>query len=69
MAAAFGFDFVNGKFSLDGDGEAENTYTDTKDITTFVVHTLTSFPKENLEWQIFRIEGERIVSPDPFVYL
>lgn len=62
MAAAFGFDFVNGKFNVNGEGEAEVSYTDTRDITTFVAHTLTSFPKEKLEWQIFRIESERIVS-------
>ena len=58
----FGFDFVNGKFNLLGNGEAENSYTASEDIGRFVAHALTAFSKGTLEWHIFRIEGDRTVS-------
>ena len=62
-AALFGFDFVNGKFDLPGNGKAENSYTASEDAARFVAHALTALPKEALEWHIFRIEGERTVCP------
>lgn len=61
-ARAFGFDFVGGNFVLQGKGEAENSYTSTNDIARLVAHVLTSLPSDELEWRIFRIEGERTVS-------
>lgn len=53
---------MNGKFTIQDSGEAANSCTATDDIARFVAHTLTTFPKDKLEWRVFRIEGERIVS-------
>lgn len=63
MDRALGLDIRNGKASVGGDGNTPISWTTSPDIARFVVYVLTSLPASKLEWQTFRIEGERAVSP------
>ncbi|KAI0344661.1 NAD-P-binding protein [Trametopsis cervina] len=54
----FGWDLKNGKATIFGDGEAQNTWTDAPDIARYVAYVLTHLPREKLEWQTLRIQGE-----------
>lgn len=57
-----GFDFVKGELKIPGSGTAAITWTHRIDIGRYVVHVLTTLPKEKIEWRTFRMEGERAVS-------
>lgn len=63
MDRALGLDIKNGKASVGGDGNTPISWTTSPDIARFVAYVLTSLPASKLEWQTFRIEGERAVSP------
>ena len=65
FAEVFGFDFKNEKVVIEGEGTSSLSWTTRTDIARFVVHSLTAFPKEKLEWQRLPIEGERLVSSCP----
>ncbi|KLO19055.1 NAD-binding protein [Schizopora paradoxa] len=56
-------DFVlkpqNGKAAFGGSGDVPISWTSMPDIARFVSHVLTTLPKKELEWRIFRIEGDR----------
>ncbi|KAL5531647.1 hypothetical protein ACEPAG_4524 [Sanghuangporus baumii] len=56
---ATGFDFINGKITVPGEGTSPISWTTRDDIGRFVAHVLTELPKDKLEWRIFRIEGDR----------
>jgi hypothetical protein len=60
----FGFDLLNGKITIRGDGEAELSMTTLDDVTSYTVHALTEFPRETLEGGRFYIEADRVVSHD-----
>jgi len=54
-----GFDFKNGKVAIGGSGNEPISWTSIPDVARFVAHVLTALPKKELEWRIFRIEGDR----------
>jgi hypothetical protein len=58
----FGFDLKNGKINIQGEGNAQLSTTSMTDVSRFVVHVLTTLPREQLENVSFHIEGDRIVS-------
>ncbi|KAL5536930.1 hypothetical protein ACEPAF_753 [Sanghuangporus sanghuang] len=60
LSEYFGFDFVNGKITVPGTGDAPFSWTTRPDIGRFVAHVLTVLPKERLEWKTFKIESDRI---------
>ncbi|KAL5513170.1 hypothetical protein ACEPAH_3568 [Sanghuangporus vaninii] len=55
-----GFDFVHGKITIQGTGDAPVSWTTRADIGRFVAHALTTLPREKLEWKTFKIEADRI---------
>ena len=65
FAKMWGFDFADGKVTIHGDGSALISWTTCRDISQFVVHSLTEFAEEDLHWKTFAIEGDRIVSNYP----
>lgn len=58
-----GFDFANGKVDIGGTGNTPVSFTSRSDIARYVTHVLTTLPGSKLEGRIFRIEGDRLVSP------
>ncbi|KAI0344660.1 NAD-P-binding protein [Trametopsis cervina] len=54
----FGWDVKNGKATIFGDGDAQNSWTDAPDVARYVAHVLTHVPREKLEWQTLRIQGD-----------
>jgi hypothetical protein len=57
-----GFDFVNGKVTIAGEGNAAVSWTTRADIAAWLVNVLIQQPREKLLWSTFRIEGDRCVS-------
>lgn len=55
-------DLSSGKATVAGNGNAEISFTSTRDIARFVAHVLTALPASKLENSFFAIEGERTVS-------
>ncbi|KAI0343511.1 NAD-P-binding protein [Trametopsis cervina] len=53
-----GWDLKNGKITIFGHGEAKNTWTDIPDIARYIAHVFTEVPREKLEWQTLRIQGD-----------
>jgi hypothetical protein len=58
----FGWDLVNSKIKIRGQGEQPISMTSIHDVARFAAHVLTVFPREKLENAKFFIEGERVVS-------
>ncbi|KLO19053.1 NAD-P-binding protein [Schizopora paradoxa] len=59
LKSTFKFDFKGRKVFFGGSGGAPISWTCLPDIGRFVPHALTTVPKEELKWRIFRIEGDR----------
>lgn len=55
----FGFDFAGGKVTVPGGGDTPISFTGSVDVARYIVHILTTLPKEKLEWKVFRMEAER----------
>ena len=63
FAAALYLDFQSGEFSIPGSGTSPISWTTTEELAQIIAHVLTTFPQDKIEWNTFRVEGERIVSP------
>lgn len=50
-----------GKATIFGDGDAQNSWTDAPDVARYIAHVLTHVPREKLEWQTLRIQGDLAV--------
>ena len=48
--------------TVPGGGDTPISFTGSVDVARYIVHILTTLPKEKLEWKVFRMEGERTVS-------
>jgi len=48
--------------TVPGGGDAPISFTGSVDVARYIVHILTTLPKEKLEWKVFRMEAERTVS-------
>lgn len=57
-----GIDFENGTALVGGDGNMPISWTSKYDVASFVAYVLTTLPPSELQWQTFRIEGDRLVS-------
>ncbi|EPQ56005.1 NAD P-binding protein [Gloeophyllum trabeum ATCC 11539] len=58
-APFLGWDLANGKVNILGEGNAPISFTARRDIARFVAYVLTHLPPDQLQWKIFRIEGDR----------
>jgi hypothetical protein len=58
----YGWDLKNGKITVMGDGNAPIPWSSKPDVARYVVHALTTFPREKLEGGEFFIAGQTIVS-------
>lgn len=56
-----GFDFKRREVTIGGEGNKPVSFTTRRDLARFLAHVLTSLPYDQLEWKIFRIEGDRVV--------
>ena len=57
-----GLNFATGEFPIPGSGTADVSWTTAEDVAKFVAFALTTLPREKIEWRLFRIEGDRMVS-------
>lgn len=55
-------DFEKGTALVGGDGNMPLSWTSKYDVASFVAYVLTTLPPSKLEWQTFRIEGDRLAS-------
>jgi hypothetical protein len=58
----FGWDLEKGTVEVLGKGDTPITFTDRQDVARFLSHALLEFPRSELEWSEFHLEGERVVS-------
>lgn len=68
VAGAFGFNIAGGKIDIKGQGTAPISFTTREDIASYLAYVLTSLPKKDLEWRVFRIEGDRLVSDQVYLH-
>jgi hypothetical protein len=68
-AGMYGWDLKNGKIMVMGEGNAKISWTSKPDVARYVVHALTTFPRERLEGGEFFIEAQSIVSCTPSLRL
>ena len=57
-----GLNFATGEFPIPGSGTADVSWTTAEDVAKFVAFALTTLSREKIEWRLFRIEGDRMVS-------
>lgn len=62
FAKMLGINFAEGKATLGGSGDGLVSFTGREDVARYLGYVLTSLPRSELLWKIFRIEGERKVS-------
>lgn len=59
FSPAYGYDFVNGKVTVLGIGDAEISFLSRPDIARYVGFIFTNLPTEKFEWKVFRLEADR----------
>ena len=60
-----GWDFANGKVTVNGIGDSKISWTTRVDTARFLTHALTHLTTSELSGKTFRIEGDNLVSDLP----